>query len=130
MARTRFGNSAARWPSFSNDRLGSNFSGFESPEFGGHRQFGGGGRFFDGDSSFGEDPFSILSDLLGFALTIGSFGTRGFGLVGLGVNLLESGFGTSGGYGGYGGYACTPGPIAPYWGPGMNSYSAGMICPQ
>ena len=45
MERTRFGNSAARWPSFSNDRLGSNFSGFESPEFGGRHRFGGGGRF-------------------------------------------------------------------------------------
>jgi hypothetical protein len=131
MERTRFGNSAARWPSFSNDRLGSSFSGFESPEFGGRHRFGGGGRFFDGDSSFGGDPFSILRDLLGFALTIGSFGTRGFGLVGLGVNLLESGFGNSGGYGGYGGFACTPGPIAPYWGPGMISYPAGnLVCPQ
>jgi hypothetical protein len=131
MERTRFGNSAARWPSFSNDRLGSHFSGFESPEFGGRHQFGGGERFFDGDSSFGGDPFSILRDLLGFALTIGSFGTRGFGLVGLGVNLLESGFSSSGGYGGYGGSGWTTVPVSPYWSPGMIYYPSGnLIYPQ
>jgi hypothetical protein len=69
--------------------------------------------------------------LLGLALAFGSFGSRGFGLLGLGLNLLGSGFDSFGGNGGYGGSGgsgpyCgagwTPGLVSPYWGPGVISY--------
>ena len=87
---------------------------------------------FAQESSFGGDAFSFFPDLLGLALAFGSFGSRGFGLLGLGLNLLGSGFGSDGGYGGgFGGYGYSGGYVAcngfggyvacggPVWTPGL-----------
>jgi hypothetical protein len=150
---SRFGISGTNRFSFSNSQFGSHVPRFERPEFGGHHEFRGGeSNFgFGRESSFGGDAFSFFPDLLGLALAFGSFGSRGFGLPGLALNLLESGFGSNGGYGsydggsgGYGGYAggyggdggfdggygdCVssgwnPGPVSAYWGPGVIPYPA------
>ena len=115
----RFSNSSANRSSFSNSRLGSHVSLFLGPKFGGRHQFLSGERSFGRESSFGGDTFSFFPNLLGLALAFGSFGSRGFGLLGLGLNLLNSGFGGdngyarngvgSGGYGDYGGYGALGG---------------------
>jgi hypothetical protein len=128
---TRFGNSPAGRSSFSNSRFGLSPSRFETPAFGRRHQFGGGESFFGQESSFGGDAFSIIPDLLGLALTIGSFGSRGFGLLGLGLDLLGSSFGGSADSGGFGSFGGTPAPVSPYWGPGMIYYPpANLICPR
>ncbi len=142
----RFSNSSANRSSFSNSRLGSQVSLFLGPKFGGRHQFLGGERSFGRESSFGGDTISFFPNLLGLALAFGNFGSRGFGLLGLGLNLLSSGFGGdsgyarnggSGGYGDYGGYGAlggygrTPGPISPYWGPGVITFPAeNLTCPR
>jgi hypothetical protein len=145
---SRFGNSATNRFSFSNARFGSHVPRFERPELGGRHEFRGGeSNFgFGPESSFSGDAFSFFPDLLGLALTFGSLGARGFGLPGLALNLLESGFGDfgngsgyGGGYGGdsgyggsggydpYGGSIWTPGPISAYWGPGVIPYQAANV---
>jgi len=145
---SRFGNSATNRFSFSNSRFGSHVPRFERPELGGGHEFRGGeSNFgFGGESSFGGDAFSFFPDLIGLALAFGSFGARGFGLPGLALNLLESGFGDfgngsgyGGGYGGdssyggpggydiYGGSIWTPPPISVYWGPGVVPYQAANV---
>lgn len=149
---SRFGNSATNRFSFSNSRFGSHVRRFERPEFGDQQEFRGGeSRFgFGRESSYGGDAFSFFPDLLGLALAFGSFGARGFGLPGLALNLLESGFGDfgngggyDGSYGGngsydgpanydtYGGCTWTPGPVSPYWAHGVIPYPAdNLTCPQ
>jgi hypothetical protein len=142
---SRFGNSATNRFSFSNSRFGSHVPRFERPEFGGRHEFRGGeSNFgFGRESSFGGDPFSFFPDLLGLALAFGSFGSRGFGSLGLGLNLLNPGFGGDSGYGsygssgGYGDYGASigsgwpPVSVSPYWGPGMIPYPAdNLTCPQ
>lgn len=150
MDHSRFGNSATNQFSFSNSRFGSHVQRFERPEFGDRHEFRSGeSNFgFGRESSFGADAFSFFSDLLDLALAFGSFGARGFGLPGFGLpglalNLLESGFsdfGNGSGYGGsyggdgsysgsggydtYGGCIWTPGPVSPYWNPGVIPYPA------
>jgi hypothetical protein len=127
----RFSNSGVSRFSSSNSRFGSHVPQFETPALGGRHQFRGGETSFGRESSFGRDAFSFVPDLLGLALAFGTFGSRGFGLFGLGLNLLGSGFdgfGGNGGYGGSGGYGpdCvsgwTPGLVSPYWGPGVITY--------
>ncbi|MGH9713207.1 MAG: hypothetical protein ACRD5M_07905 [Candidatus Acidiferrales bacterium] len=135
---TRFGNSPSSLSSFSNSRFAPHESRFERPQFGGRndfhggerfgrrgfgggRDFYGGGRGFVQESSFGGDGFSFFPDLLDLALSFGRFGSPGFGLIGLGANLLESAIGAdsgygggSGGYGDYGGYGGDPGSYGGY----------------
>jgi hypothetical protein len=149
---SRFGNSATDRISFSNSRFGSHVPRFERPEFGERHEFRSSeSRFgFGRESSYGGDAFSFFPDLLGLALAFGSFGARGFGLPGLALNLLESGFGDfangsgyGGGYGGnssyddsagydaYGGCISTPGAVSSYSGLGVIPYPAdNLTCPQ
>jgi hypothetical protein len=162
IGHTRFGNSSSGRSSFSNSRFAPHEPRFEGPQSGGRHDFHGGHRFdrrgfggfndfrggeggFAQASSFGGDGFSFFPDLLGLALSFGRFGSPAFGLIGLGVNLLESAiaadsgygggsgsYGDSGGYGadsgGYGAYGAgpvgysgcpnygwTPTPVSPYW---------------
>jgi len=149
---SRFGNAATNRFSFSNSRFGSHVPRFERPEFGDRHEFRGGESSFDfgRESSYGGDAFSFFPDLLGLALAFGSFGARGFGLPGLALNLLESGFGDLGNGGGYGdsyggsgnyygpasydtvgGCTWTPGPVSPYWARGVIPYPAdNLTCPR
>ena len=131
---SRFRNSASSRFSFSNSRLGSRGSQFESSAFGRRDQFRDsryrfrdGGAGFGRESSFGGDDFSFVPDLLSLALGFGNLALRGPGLLGpgllgpgllgLGLNLLDSVFADFGGSGGSGSYGSYP-ASGEYRGPG------------
>ncbi len=125
---TRFNNSFAGRRSFGNSQFGSDFSRFGNEGFDGRRGFGFGGTSFNPESSFGWDPFSFIPDLLNLALTIGSFGARGFGAfgpIGLGLNLFGSLLSDIDNYGyndysyGYSGFAQPQCQVVPVWTPGI-----------
>lgn len=67
----------------------ANASQFQSSRFSGldHSHWGGG--YFDRNDSFGIGEFSVVPDLFGLALDVGTFWLRGLNLLGLGIGALD-----------------------------------------
>jgi hypothetical protein len=126
-AHSRFSNSASG--PFSNSRIGSNAWLFQNSSLRSPHPFHSDETNFDRGNSFGAGDFSIVPELFGLALNLGTFGLRGLGLLGLGVQGLDLLGSASSGFGASRGFSNETGTASPYLGLASTPYSAPFPTP-
>jgi hypothetical protein len=87
---TRFGDSRLGGSSFADLRFGSHVSSFGRSRFAGRHHFDRGGTPFGREASFGGDDFSLVPDLFGWALGLGTLAVSGLDLLGPGLTVFGS----------------------------------------